>query len=392
MRRTATLPLISLCTVLVLALFFLHCGSNSSTPPCLTCSTGGQNHYVFTANAAGNPSTVSALTSNATTGAIASISGSPFSTGSGSVALAKSPAKGYLYVANSSSGDISAFTISATTGALTAIAGSPFAAEAGVNALAVEATGHFLYAVSRNSANLWTFSISATGALSPVSGTPTLITTQPGAASNSVVIDPAGHYLYAATGASFPTVLYGFSLDSTTGALTPLGFNPVLYGLANKAAFDPAGKVLLVTGTNVYGTAGGVEVFMFNSSTGGLVLGLASPIQVGVDPAGAAVDGTGKYVYVANTSDATIHGFSLDTTSGALQAVAGAPFPSGGNGNINGPLGIAADATGKFLFVCNASNDISVFSINSSTGTLTAIAGSPFPDGGNAPSAIIFVP
>jgi hypothetical protein len=42
--------------------------------------------------------------------------------------------------------------------------------------------------------------------------------------------------------------------------------------------------------------------------------------------------------------------------------------------------------------VCNASNDISVLSINSANGALTAISGSPFPDGGNGPHAIVFVP
>jgi len=40
--------------------------------------------------------------------------------------------------------------------------------------------------------------------------------------------------------------------------------------------------------------------------------------------------------------------------------------------------------------VCNASNDISVFSTNGNGG-LMAITGSPFSDGGNGPSAILFV-
>ena len=398
MGRVTTIPsraisfgrAVSLCTTLGLALFFLHCGSNNHAVPCLTCQIGP--HYVFTANATGGPSTVSALTSDATTGAMASITGSPFGTGLGSVALATSPASGHLYVANRLSGDISAFTIDLNTGGLNAIAGSAFVAEPGVNSLAVEAGGRFLYAVSGNSANLWTFSIDASCALARITGTPTLITTQPGAASSSVVIDPTGHYLYAAPGTSFGTTLFGFRLDSTTGALTPLGFAPVLYGVGNKSAFDLSGKVLLVTGANVFGTAGGVEVFTFNSSTGDLVLGLGSPVQVGDNPTGVAVDGTGKYVYVPNTSDATISAFSLDSASGALTAGSGSPFPSGGKGTINGPMGIAADTTGHFVFLCNASNDISVFSINSGSGALSAIAGSPFPDGGHAPVAIVFVP
>jgi DNA-binding beta-propeller fold protein YncE len=78
--------------------------------------------------------------------------------------------------------------------------------------------------------------------------------------------------------------------------------------------------------------------------------------------------------------------------SGALTEITGSPFPSGGSGVTNGPLGIATDVAGHFAYVCNASNDISVFSIDGGSGALTAISGSPFPDGGNAPSAIVFVP
>jgi DNA-binding beta-propeller fold protein YncE len=201
--------------------------------------------------------------------------------------------------------------------------------------------------------------------------------------------------LYVTNGNSLAPEIYGFSRDSTTGGLTLLpGFPGGLYGFANKATFDPAGKFLLVTGTNVPGVVGGVEVLAFDSSTGrlGLAPGAPFPFQVGVDPAGVIVDASGKFVYVPNTADATISAFTLDNTSGMLTPVAGSPFPSGGVGSINGPLGIATDNSGHLVYVCNASNDISVFSINSGSGALTLVSGSPFADGGNGPSAIIFVP
>jgi DNA-binding beta-propeller fold protein YncE len=142
----------------------------------------------------------------------------------------------------------------------------------------------------------------------------------------------------------------------------------------------------------VFGTAGGLSIFSLNASTGSLTLVTGSPFQVRDDPAGVAVEASGKYAYVPNTADATISAFIVDSSTGALTPVSGSPFPSGGNGSINGPLGIAADTAGKFMYVCNASNDISAFSINGATGVLTPVGASPFPDGGNAPSAIIFVP
>lgn len=382
-----------ICTALIFVALLVACGGGNSTSPCLTCSSGSVGHFVFTANAADG--TVSALSSDKTSGTLTSVTGSPFAAGSGAWALAASSAAGRLYVANMLSGTISGFTMDSKNGKLSAVPGSPFPAELGIDSLAINPGGNFLYAVSQNSANLWIFSVGATGALTPLPGGPLVINSTPGAQSSSVVIDPGGKYLYATTAVAGPpqiSSIYSFSIDSNTGALTPINFSLVLYGLANKSTFDPAGKVLLVTGTQVFGTAGGLEVFIFDSSTGGLTLGLGSPTQVGDDPAGAITDASGKYLYVPNTSDATISAFVVDSTTGGLTVIPGSPFPSGGHGSINGPLGITADTSGHFVFVCNASNDISVFSINSTTGVLTPIAGSPFPAGGSGPSAIAFIP
>ena len=374
----------TLCFVLVLAL--AGCSSDhtaTTVPPPIT-------NFIYTANAAGNPSTVSALTSDQTTGALTPIAGSPYSTGSGSVALAADQAGRFLFVVNYFSSDISAFTINSTTGVLTPVAASPFAAEFGMDSIAIDPTGKFLYAVTQSSENLWAYSIDSAGALTPLTGIPRAIAPS-GTTSDSVAIDPSGNYLYVTNRNSSLASLYGFIRDTTTGAITPLGGFPVpLDGLANKSTFDPTGKFLLVTGTNVFGTAGGVDVFSLVALTGALTRTAGSPVQVGDDPSAVVVDRSGKYVYVPNTADATVSAFSI-AASGVLIGISGSPFPSGGNGSINGPLGIATDAAGRFIYVCNASNDISVFSINLSSGALTPIMGSPIADGGNAPSAIVFV-
>jgi 6-phosphogluconolactonase len=358
---------------------------------CSPCASG--KHFVYTANAAGNPSTVSALSSDPSTGVLTPISGSPYNTGMGSRVLVKDPVRAHIYVANAQSGDISSFSMNTTTGALTPLL-APTTVEAGVDAIAIDPLGQFMYVVSGNSANLWIFSIASSGALTPLSGTPIVISSS-GVVSSSVLIDPSGKYLYLTTSSSSAVTgsVFGYSRDTTTGRLVVLpGFSIPVAGQVNHGVFDPSGKFLLLTGNNVSGTAGGLSVFSLDASTGSLTLANGSPFPVRDDPAGVAVDATGKYVYVPNTADATISAFTLDFSTGALTTVSGSPFPSGGNGTINGPLGIVAATTGEFIYVCNASNDVSAFSINGATGALTPLAGSPFPDGGNAPSAIIFVP
>jgi DNA-binding beta-propeller fold protein YncE len=62
-----------------------------------------------------------------------------------------------------------------------------------------------------------------------------------------------------------------------------------------------------------------------------------------------------------------------------LTPVAGSPFGAG-----TGPVGVAVDAKGKFVYEANAqSNNIYAYTIDASTGALTPLAGSPFAAGDN---------
>jgi 6-phosphogluconolactonase (cycloisomerase 2 family) len=95
-----------------------------------------------------------------------------------------------------------------------------------------------------------------------------------------------------------------------------------------------------------------------------------------------AVDPTGRFVYVRNFSQGTISGFTISATSGALALIPGSPFPGvpicypGSVGEcVSGS--IAVDPTGKFAYVTTYPG-VSGYSINASTGALTAIPGSPF--------------
>jgi DNA-binding beta-propeller fold protein YncE len=95
------------------------------------------------------------------------------------------------------------------------------------------------------------------------------------------------------------------------------------------------------------------------------------------------------------TNDDIFSGFGSNTVSafaigadGSLSKLAGSPFlteGSGGGGNgFDSARRIAISLDGKFLFASNAgSSDVSSFSVDSATGILTLIAGSPFSTGGS---------
>ena len=83
-----------------------------------------------------------------------------------------------------------------------------------------------------------------------------------------------------------------------------------------------------------------------------------------------------KFAYVANQASNNVSVYSINSSTGALTAV-GSPVAAG-----TGSYSIAIDPSGKFAYVANqTSNDISAYTINAVTGVLTAVSGSPFAAG-----------
>ena len=101
--------------------------------------------------------------------------------------------------------------------------------------------------------------------------------------------------------------------------------------------------------------------------------------------------GTPKFAYVSNYNSGgagSISAFTVDSSTGALTAVSGSPFSSGAG---NGPVGIAADSAGNFVFVANEGGGVSSFQINRNTGALAGAAGSPV-TAGTTPAGIAASP
>jgi DNA-binding beta-propeller fold protein YncE len=99
----------------------------------------------------------------------------------------------------------------------------------------------------------------------------------------------------------------------------------------------------------------------------------------------AAQSAPPQFVYAAGEGSPDISAFQLNTITGALIVVPGSPF----NGRSN-PHALAVDPAGKFLFVANqTTNNISVFAINPTSGALTEVPNSPFASGsGSSPNVL----
>jgi 6-phosphogluconolactonase (cycloisomerase 2 family) len=144
-------------------------------------------------------------------------------------------------------------------------------------------------------------------------------------------------------------------------------------------AIDPTGAFAYVADE----ASDDLSMFAVNASTGALTAVSGSPLSTTSSPLGVAADPEGRFIYVGDvTAENSVSSYSITPTSGTL-AVA-STVASGGTL----PISLAVDPSGAYLYAANrTANTVSVFSIDSGSGTLTAIPGSPFPAGGQ-PSAV----
>lgn len=338
-------------------------------------------------------SDLSASTINSTTGALTAITGSPFLAGTNPASVATDLLGRFAYAANQGSKNLSAYSIDATSGALTAVGGSPFAAGTNPVSVVVDPSSRFVYVANQGSNNISAYTFDSVGALTAITGSPFAS----GMASGSLAIDPLGEFVYVANhgsnnisayliaGASGPQ--FCSSASPPAGGLCPLTGSPFAAGTGPVAvAVDPLDRFVYV----VNATSGNVSGYSICCSSNILVGSMTpvpgSPFAAGTNPQSVVVEPTGRFAYVAGGppgSPGFVSAFSIDTTSGALTPISGSPFAVGTN-----PASLTVDISGQFVYVANSgSNDVSILKIDPTTGALTAIAGSPFA-AGTTPKAI----
>jgi 6-phosphogluconolactonase len=100
---------------------------------------------------------------------------------------------------------------------------------------------------------------------------------------------------------------------------------------AQGITIDPAGKFLFLTETSSSPPVNGVSVYPINKTTGVLgTLVAGSPFAGGGSSAfSVSIDPTGKFVYVGNDQSANVSEFTLNSATGVLTSVAGSPIPAG---------------------------------------------------------------
>ena len=262
----------------------------------------------------GDTNTLSVLAANEDSGALTLVATVP--TVSGVFELAMDPVGRFLYASSPPGQQVRAYSINQTDGTLSEVPGMPFALGGVGRKLKVNPTGKFLYVANETLGALNAFAIDqTTGALTSLPGAPF-------AASPSVLgveIDPAGDHVYSVSRDA--GAIAGFSVDASTGALTPLAGSPYTATPTScSMTIHPLASFAFVP--NFAGTLSTFSI----AADGGLTQIQGSPVTAGTDPCSVAVDPSGGFVYVANSGSANVSGYSINATTGALTALTGSPF------------------------------------------------------------------
>jgi 6-phosphogluconolactonase len=129
---------------------------------------------------------------------------------------------------------------------------------------------------------------------------------------------------------------------------------------------------------------GTVSGFTLDDETGALV-SMGDPFNAGLGAMHAISDPEGKFLFVANNEDATISVFAIDIDgdTGALSEVDGSPFTTG-----DSPWCTTVSPDGKFVYV-RCDDEIDGYSLDADTGVLTPLDGSPFDVPGESSDIIV---
>jgi len=244
-----------------------------------------------------------------------------------------------------------------------------------------------LYA-STTSNQILGFSINSSGSL-------TAIATTTGPANSERVAIDGNVLVFGDTSANS---VDSFTVDLVTGAVTPIQGSPFSLGTLDGG---PTG-ILVGPYGYLYATQPNGTIVGLNTS--GEVGAFASPLPNSPYPAGvapsqmasAAQGNSGTFfLYAADPGDANggILAYSLDS-SGSLTPIQGSPFPTLANSSpsfvLLAPYYSSPGTLGaQFLLVSLAeAAKVAAFAIDSSTGELTQIPGSPFAVG-NGPNTLV---
>lgn len=397
--------------VVIFTLAFNSCGTSTRTG-----SQSATNPLWITT---ANDQKVRSYAINETNGSVSQIGSGASATGLQSAAIALSPDRLTLFVANSGDNSISIYSIN-SDGSLTA-AGVSTAAGNTPTALAVDPAYTLLFVANKGSDSIMVFSITP-GVLTLKTSFPIQLPAAPGGSGPvALVVSPAGFSctdnraptpvtqkcfaLYAANQTSSTVTAYDYFVDSggnfvrgsidlngnfivggtVTGSPYAVGMNPSALAFSRCAGAGSVASPCQAAGANglFVADSGSDEItvlsaciqlptcLMGESTPDGTLAQLGSPVPTGTGPSKVLVDPLADFVYSVDVGSNQVSEYQYQSATGVLTPIGAV---NAGNSALSAAITNNLGSGTNNWVVVASSGALSPFSIGSD-GSLTAGSG-----------------
>jgi 6-phosphogluconolactonase len=288
----------------------------------------------------------------------------------------------FLYATEFKAGRIAEYVVDALTGSIKPTSQGSIWAHWGPVDLASDHWGNHLYAANDGSHDLNAYIINrSSGNLTNAPGSPVPLTGN----GLRVAVQPAGNFVYATSNNSSSVGdISGFAVQSN-GSLKPVPGSPFAEPSATTGALaiHPNGKYLYAA-VNLPGFVGAIALYEINQVNGALTP-VGSPFPVPTYPGCSSfcqtqsedlqVDPSGNFLYAAQNAEDAVAAFKIDQTTGTLTNLPGSPYPDqqfNTDSTPRDPMRISIDPNGKFLYTADDEGEsLSLWSVNKATGVPT---------------------
>ena len=300
----------------------------------------------------------------------------------------------FAYLASSGNNTLNQFGVTAATAPYLTALNPATTGAVSPGQVVVDPNGLYAYSIDSTSSKVYLYDISQSGTTTPAPGTLTLRTTATAvvagsAGGNIIAIDPTGRYLYVSDETG--NTIYGFTISQTDGTLTAIAGLGASFTTNLNA---PSDLVIDRTGTFVYAVNNGnATVSEYTIGAGG-ALTAGSVTSSGTAPVFASIDSVNPaaQILIVPGGDSTISTYTIDATTGALTAV-GTPTTVTGSTALYEAV---ADPTGAYLYIADSGStstgSIYSYNIDSTTGIIGAQIGTAPVATGNGPGLIAIDP
>lgn len=273
---------------------------------------------------------VSTYSINSSTGALTPLAAPTASAGIQPQSIAINPAGTFAYVANEGDfllpGYVSMYSINSSTGALTPLSPPTVTAGFGTGYITINPAGTFAYAVNFEDSIVGSIS---TYSIDPSTGILTFLNSgiALGNTPSELTINPAGTFAYITN--KYDKNLFIYSINPSSGSLSRVSSYSLSPSYPTRVTINSSGTFAYIVNTGDGTSNGYVSMYSINATTGALTPLSTPTVSAGISAQYLTISPSGTFAYLANGGDNNISMYSIDKSTGILTPLSPAKVSTG---------------------------------------------------------------